>query len=352
MAIGARLPITTTPAEAGLAFEDVEFTATDGLGIKGWFIPAGSAAEATPAPTVLFVHGWLWNRMGNVAGRVPFTDADVDFLPSVQALHDAGFNVLLFDLCNHGESGSRPPITFGAWEARDFLGAVRLPAHPPRRRPRSHRCRGHVDGRATPPCSAAPYCQPLKALLIVQPTRAGQLHRQVRQRPDGPARHRDGAAGRLALRRRARPAPSQHDPAVAQRSLTDTMSSTSRAPATPGARCPRPGLRRAATPNALPLVEVPVDRTLRGLPLRHRAGPRRRSVLRGVPLTFLGTTRCPRGARGRRGRPGGCTGRGRRSGRSTPSPGGRTAATCPGRRRRRRGPGTGRRSRRGSCRRP
>ena len=59
-----------------------------------------------------------------------------------------------------------------------------------------------------------------------------------------------------------------------------------------------------------------------------------------------------RDARGRRGRPGGCTGRGRRSGRSTPSPGGRTAATCRRSRTRRRGRGSGRRSRRGSCRRP
>ena len=58
------------------------------------------------------------------------------------------------------------------------------------------------------------------------------------------------------------------------------------------------------------------------------------------------------GARGRRGRPGGCTGRGRRTGRSTPSPGGRTAATCHRSRRRRRGRGIGRRSRRGSCRCP
>ena len=42
---------------------------TDGVDLKGWFIPAASGGG--PAPTVLFVHGWLWNRMGNVAGRVP-----------------------------------------------------------------------------------------------------------------------------------------------------------------------------------------------------------------------------------------------------------------------------------------
>ena len=122
MVVGARLPVTRTPAEAGLAFEDVAFTATDDVDLKGWFIPAGRRSRG---PTVLFVHGWLWNRMGNVAGRVPFTDRDVDFLPPTKALHDAGFNVLLFDLSNHGESGRRLPLTFGPWEARDFVGAVR-----------------------------------------------------------------------------------------------------------------------------------------------------------------------------------------------------------------------------------
>ena len=50
----------------------------------------------------MFVHGWLWNRLGNVAGQVPVPDKDVDFLPAAEALHAAGYHVLLFDLSNHG----------------------------------------------------------------------------------------------------------------------------------------------------------------------------------------------------------------------------------------------------------
>ena len=73
---------------------------------------------------MLFVHGWMWNRMGNVAGRVPFKDADVDFLPAVKALHDAGFHVLLFDLVNHGVAARGRRSRTGRWEARDMLGAV------------------------------------------------------------------------------------------------------------------------------------------------------------------------------------------------------------------------------------
>ena len=46
---------------------------------------------------VLFVHGWLWDRAGNVAGHVPFEDLDVDFLPAAKALHDAGIPARTLD---------------------------------------------------------------------------------------------------------------------------------------------------------------------------------------------------------------------------------------------------------------
>jgi len=70
MSIGLRMPPDRTPAEAGLSYEDVEFTASDHLDIKGWFVPAPAADGPERGPVVLFVHGWMWNRMGNVAGRV------------------------------------------------------------------------------------------------------------------------------------------------------------------------------------------------------------------------------------------------------------------------------------------
>ena len=40
----------------------------------------------------MWVHGWLWNRVGNVAGRVPFVDRDVDFLPGV-VRHPRALNI-------------------------------------------------------------------------------------------------------------------------------------------------------------------------------------------------------------------------------------------------------------------
>lgn len=222
MSIGLRMAPDRTPAEAGLAYEDVAFTSSDHLDIEGWFVPASAADGAEPGPVVLFVHGWMWNRMGNVAGRVPFKDADVDFLPAVKALHDAGFHVLLFDLVNHGVSGSRPPITYGQWEARDMLGAVAY-----------LRTRDDVDGQrigvigtsmgGNTALWAAPYCQPIKAILAVQPTRAGDFTARF-------AADQLGKLGTAMVRpidwmyaaMRA-PRPSKADPAIPARLLTDTM---------------------------------------------------------------------------------------------------------------------------------
>jgi pimeloyl-ACP methyl ester carboxylesterase len=165
---GERLPITRTPAEAGLEFEDVTFAATDGVRLNGWFIPAAST-EAGPAPAVVFVHGWLWNRMGNVGGRVPFRDRDVDFLPPTKALHDAGISVLLFDLPNHGESGSRFPIDLGCTESHDFVGAVDyLRGRPDVDHARIGAVGTSMGGNAV--LIGGPDAQPLKAALLVQPT--------------------------------------------------------------------------------------------------------------------------------------------------------------------------------------
>jgi uncharacterized protein len=168
---GQRLPITDTPASVGLSYEDVSFSATDGVRLRGWFVPAGRQQ----ARTIVWVHGWMWNRAGNIAGRVPFRDRDVDFFPATRALHDAGFHVLMFDLANHGQSGKRYPLTQGPWEARDFVGAVRYA-----------RSRPDVDGErigvigmsagGNTAFYATPHCQPIRAILAIQPTKVRRFN--------------------------------------------------------------------------------------------------------------------------------------------------------------------------------
>jgi pimeloyl-ACP methyl ester carboxylesterase len=99
------LTLTRSPAELGLEFEDVSFPATDGLTLRGWFIPGSDKERA-----VIQLHG----HGGSM-------DPDIQYVP---ALHAAGFSVLLFDFRAHGRSEGRI-TTFGYLERRDAAGAVR-----------------------------------------------------------------------------------------------------------------------------------------------------------------------------------------------------------------------------------
>ena len=85
--------LTATGAELGRPFEDVWFTASDGVKLNGWFFPATSnAAQAQLA--VLFCHG----NAGNIGDR----------LGICRALLATGVNVFLFDYRGYGRSEGRP----------------------------------------------------------------------------------------------------------------------------------------------------------------------------------------------------------------------------------------------------
>ncbi|MFQ6102238.1 MAG: alpha/beta hydrolase [Anaerolineae bacterium] len=94
----------TSPADYGLAYEDVAFPSRDGVALRGWFIPADPARG-----TIIFCHGH--------AGSM---DPDVIYAPW---FHEAGFNVLMFDFRAHGRSeGDR--VSLGYFERQDLLGAI------------------------------------------------------------------------------------------------------------------------------------------------------------------------------------------------------------------------------------
>lgn len=97
-----RTPILRKPTDLGLEFEEISFTTADGVTIKGWFIPADSDK------VIISNHFSPANRYG-FAGHLEGLDFaggfEVNFLPRYQALHEAGYNVLAYDLRSHGESG-------------------------------------------------------------------------------------------------------------------------------------------------------------------------------------------------------------------------------------------------------
>lgn len=78
-----------TPADVGLEFEDVFFSASDGVGLHGWFVPANSDI------TLVYFHG----NGGNIGHRVDI----------VLMLHERlGANVFIFDYRGYGRSEGSP----------------------------------------------------------------------------------------------------------------------------------------------------------------------------------------------------------------------------------------------------
>lgn len=120
-----RQSLWATPGDLGLAYDEIQFPAQDGVRIAGWFVPAANAMRK--GATIVLIHDWPWNRLGEVAddlfsevtGRKP-----VDLLRLAFSLHQDGYNVLMYDMRNHGESAAAPPIAFGQEEAMDLLGAL------------------------------------------------------------------------------------------------------------------------------------------------------------------------------------------------------------------------------------
>jgi pimeloyl-ACP methyl ester carboxylesterase len=103
MSYPPRLPVCCqTPADFGLAYEDVAFPTADGLTLRGWYIPGHNGA------TILLVHGGGGNRLG------------IGQLEQAAALARRGFGVLLFDLRGHGESDGAQLSFTGA----DVLAAL------------------------------------------------------------------------------------------------------------------------------------------------------------------------------------------------------------------------------------
>lgn len=124
-AFGDRTPVLRRPDEVGLEYEEVFFPSMDGVPLEGWFIPADSDR------LLIINHPMPCNRYG-YPGHLPpwnvmFGGFEVNFLPELKHLHDAGYNILTYDLRNHGQSGQANGgvAGLGQYECRDVVGSVR-----------------------------------------------------------------------------------------------------------------------------------------------------------------------------------------------------------------------------------
>lgn len=96
--------LADSPENYGLGFEEVEFPASDGVILRGFWVPFPGSDKV-----ILQLHGYGGS-----------CDPDIQHIPH---LHDAGYNVLVFDFRAHGRSEGRV-TTVGCLERRDVLGAV------------------------------------------------------------------------------------------------------------------------------------------------------------------------------------------------------------------------------------
>jgi len=96
-------PITGTPADIGIAYEEVTLITSDGLKISGWYLPGNKPYG------VVVVHG-IWANKQAV-------------LPIATILSEAGYQVLVIDLRGHGFSEGDQQ-SYGYYEALDVIAGV------------------------------------------------------------------------------------------------------------------------------------------------------------------------------------------------------------------------------------
>ena len=94
-----------TPKTLGLDYEDVSFTTTDNLTLRGWWIPAKAGKK-----TIILLHGYSADKG--------------DILP-IMAFLNKTYNLLLFDFRYLGQSEGKYS-TLGAKETEDLSSAIRF----------------------------------------------------------------------------------------------------------------------------------------------------------------------------------------------------------------------------------
>lgn len=201
-----RSPLLKTPADHGLAYENVTFPSLDGVPLEAWYIPREGSDRLIIANHPLWfnrygfpAHLEPWKSIGALGGN----DFEVDFVPDYRILHEAGYNVLTYDMRNLGHSGTGNGGlgSGGLFEARDVIGSLRYVRGSERLRDMTvglfSRCQGgnatlyamrdHPEEFEDVRCVVSP--QPLSVgvtmlrtlELLGMPERIGELEEKVRR---------------------------------------------------------------------------------------------------------------------------------------------------------------------------
>ena len=98
--------IFKTPDEYGMQYQDLMIQSLDGTALEAWHIPAKEKSDKL----VIFNHALPMCRSGYPGHfGLPWADFDaveIDFVIQYKHLTDAGYNVLTYDIRNHGNSAT------------------------------------------------------------------------------------------------------------------------------------------------------------------------------------------------------------------------------------------------------
>lgn len=122
-----RTPVHKTPSDHGMSkWEAIFFPSLDGIPLEGWYIPS---VQGETDKLIIINHPMPMSRSG-FTGHFgePFSQVDtleIDFVAHMGHLSRAGFNILAYDLRNHGNSGAANGniCGIGRYEWRDVVGA-------------------------------------------------------------------------------------------------------------------------------------------------------------------------------------------------------------------------------------
>lgn len=124
-----------TPDDYGMTgWHDLYIASDDGTPLEAWYIPAkGGESDKL----IVFNHALPMCRAG-FPGHLGepwsgFDAVEIDFVIQYKHLTDAGYNVLTYDIRNHGNSGAANGglSGIGCWEWRDCVGVKKyVDSHP------------------------------------------------------------------------------------------------------------------------------------------------------------------------------------------------------------------------------
>lgn len=123
----SRLGNPKTPSDYGMKYSDVDIVTDDNVRLSAWEIPASSSSDRT----VILNHPLTTTRYGSEKG---LDGVPAEFLPMVKHLHDAGYNVVMYDHRGQGDSdgglgrtvkGNEALVGAGVTEWQDVVASLK-----------------------------------------------------------------------------------------------------------------------------------------------------------------------------------------------------------------------------------